>query len=107
MAAKILPAARSRILEIWDYTEKKWRESQADNYVKGLINAINDLQDNPRCWRPVRDDALPGLFFFRYRHHYIFFRELSHVKLGVISILHENMDISSRLKEDVEHSGNE
>jgi hypothetical protein len=36
----------------------------------------------------------------RSQHHYIFFRELSQGILGVISILHENMDIPSRLKED-------
>jgi toxin ParE1/3/4 len=100
MAAKILPAARARIFEIWDYTEKKWGEDQADNYVRGLIDAITDLPSQPRRWKPVRDDALTDLFFFRYRHHYIFFRKLSTETLGVISILHENMDLPSRLQED-------
>ena len=100
MVVKILPAARVRILEIWDYTEKKWGEDQADNYVRGLVDAINGLQNQPRRWRPVRDDVLMGLFFFHYRRHYIFFRELSHSTLGIISILHENMDLPSRLKAD-------
>ncbi len=31
MAAKIFPAAKARILEIWDYTEKTWGEEQADS----------------------------------------------------------------------------
>ncbi len=107
MAVRILPAARVRMLEIWDYTEKKWGEDQADRYVQGLVAAINDLQGKPRRWRPVRDDALAGVFFFRYRHHYIFFRELSRATLGVINILHENMDFPSHLKVDDEQSGNE
>jgi plasmid stabilization system protein ParE len=107
MGAKIFPAAKTRILEIWDYTEKKWGEEQADNYVRGLVDAINGLQNQRRRWKPVRDDALTGLFFFRYRHHYIFFRELSRAMLGVISILHENMDIPSRLKEDAGQRENE
>ena len=45
---------------------------------------------------------LPLVFFFRHQHHYVFFRELSKGSLGVISILHENMDIPSRLREDFE-----
>jgi len=107
MVVKILPAARARILEIWDYTEKKWGEGQADGYVRGLVDGINCLPDKRRHWKPVRDKVLTDLFFFRYRHHYIFFRELSHATLGVISILHENMDLPSRLKEDASQSKNE
>ena len=49
------------------------------------------------------DEVLPGVFFFRHQHHYVFFRELSKGTLGVISILHENMDLPSRLKQDLEH----
>ncbi len=30
MAAKIYPAAKERILEIWDYTERTWSVDQAD-----------------------------------------------------------------------------
>ena len=30
MAAEIYPAARERLLQIWDYTERKWGEEQAD-----------------------------------------------------------------------------
>jgi plasmid stabilization system protein ParE len=75
-------------------------EDQADSYVRGLVAAINDLSRQRRRWKPVRDEVLTGLFFFRHRHHYIFFRELSSGTLGVISILHENMDLPSRLKED-------
>jgi plasmid stabilization system protein ParE len=43
---------------------------------------------------------LIGVYFIRRQHHYIFFRELSSGSLGVINILHENMDIPARLKED-------
>lgn len=37
----------------------------------------------------------------RCRHHYIFFRDLQE-QIAVISILHENMDIVQRLREDSE-----
>jgi plasmid stabilization system protein ParE len=102
MAAKIYPAARERILEIWDYTEKTWGEEQADEYVRGWVEAINAAQGKRHQWRRLLDEALSGIFFIRCQHHYLFFRELSDGSLGVISILHESMDIPARLKEDSE-----
>ncbi len=102
MAVRIYPSAKERILEIWDYTERTWGEDQADQYVRELVVAINSLVGNRHRWRSVMDEALPSVFFFRHHHHYVFFRELSDTSLGVISILHENMDIPSRLREDFE-----
>ncbi len=107
MPAKIYPAARERILDIWAYTEKTWGADQADKYVRGLVGAINAANGERDRWRPVADAALEGVFFIRYQHHFIFFRELSEKIPGVISILHENMDIPSRLKEDSERGGDE
>ena len=107
MAARIYPVARERILEIWDYTERTWGEDQADKYVRGLVDAINAADGERHRWRPVIDEALKGVFFIRYQHHYIFFRELSKSALGVINILHENMDIPARLKDDSERVENE
>jgi toxin ParE1/3/4 len=102
MAVKIYHAAKERILEIWGYTEQTWGEEQADKYVRGLVEAINAAQSKRHLWRRVMDVALGGVFFIRYSHHYLFFRELSGGELGVISILHENMDIPARLSEDTE-----
>jgi plasmid stabilization system protein ParE len=100
MAVRVLPSASGRLLEIWSYTEEKWDEEQADRYIRELTAAINALPRHPREWRPVRDRVLKGVFYVRHRHHYIFFRRLKQSDVGVISILHENMDIPSRLKDD-------
>ena len=107
MAAKIYQAAKERILEIWDYTERTWGEEQADKYVCGLVDAINAEHGKRHQWRQVMDESLGGVFFIRYQHHYLFFRELSGGTLGVISILHENMDIPARLREDSERGEND
>ena len=48
------------------------------------------------------DESLKGVYFFRHRHHYIFFRELTRKRVGVISVLHEKMDIPARLREDAD-----
>ena len=102
VAARIFQTAKERLLEIWDYTERTWGAEQADKYVQSLMEAINRAHDARHAWRPVLDNALIGVYFLRYQHYYIFFRELSSGGLGVINILHENMDIPARLKEDSE-----
>ena len=48
------------------------------------------------------DKALNGVYFIRNQHHYVFFRGLSSGELDVISILHEDMEIPARLREDSE-----
>jgi len=102
MPAKIYPAAQERILEIWDYTERKWNEKQADAYVRELVAEIEAVAVQRHRWRPVMDESLHGVYFFRHRHHYIFFRELTKKRVGVISVLHEKMDIPARLREDAD-----
>ncbi|HCR85758.1 MAG TPA: plasmid stabilization protein [Alphaproteobacteria bacterium] len=97
MLIKIYPPARSRIKEIWQYTKNLHGQKQADIYIRGLGETINGLYDNRPLWRQIEDSELNGIFFTRYEHHYIFFRELSG-SIGIINILHEKMDIPSRLK---------
>jgi plasmid stabilization system protein ParE len=97
MPAKIFAAAESRLIEIWDYTFKTWGEDQADAYIRRLVGAIHALDAKRSRWRRVSDKT--GLWFFRHEHHFIFFRELSGGVVGVITVLHESMDIPARIKE--------
>jgi toxin ParE1/3/4 len=97
---KFLPAAKNRLNEIWDYTERTWGVAQADRYVRGLVEAIHEVADGHRHWRPVLDEGLRGVYFIRYERHFIFFRSLSRDAIGVISVLHENMNIPMRLRVD-------
>ena len=99
MPAKIYPAAESRLIEIWDYTLEKWGEKQADAYVRGLVGAIHSLGRNRHQWRRVPDKTLVGVCFVRHEHHYIFFREISGGTVGVITLLHESMDLPARIKD--------
>ena len=101
MHHKIYPAARRRIIEIWHYTDKNWGVKQADNYIRGLYEVIDKAGKNKFFWRKIEHEDVKGIFFVRYQHRYIFFRDLSKEVLGVVNVLHENMDIPSRLKEDL------
>jgi len=101
VAANIFGAARARLIEVWEYSETTWGAAQADKYVRGLVAAIERIQDEPRRWRPLRDKALPGIFYFRHEHHFVFFRRLSKGQIGVITVLHESMNLPARLREDL------
>ena len=100
MPHKIYPAARRRIIEIWLYTDKAWGEAQADRYVRGLYEAIDEIASKKYMWRKIEHEDVTGIYFVRYKHHFVFFRELSPKKLGIVNVLHESMDIPNRLKED-------
>ena len=102
MPAKIYRAAQARLLEIWDHTERTWSENHADGYVRELVAAAHQASEDRTRWRPVKNRALPGIFFIRHRNRFIFFRELSSGEVGVISILHESMDLPSRLLDDMQ-----
>lgn len=101
MKVLILPAAQERLLGVWAYTAETWGEAQADDYVSGLVSHAHSLLKQRLAWGAVKEHRFHGVFFTRYRHHYLFFREFPNGTIGVLSILHENMDLPRRLKEDV------
>jgi len=97
--AMIFKAAEIRLAEIWDYTCDTWGEEQADRYLRELAACMNGLDSQRTLWRRIGDKRIPGVFYVRCAHHFIFFRELPDA-FAVISILHENMDLVRRLRED-------
>ena len=95
----IYRAAQMRLAEIWDYTLEQWGEEQADLYLRELGASIRKIASRRRVWRSVRGRRLLNVYFVRSGHHFIFFRELEG-RIAVFSILHENMDMLRRLRED-------
>ncbi|WP_432417129.1 type II toxin-antitoxin system RelE/ParE family toxin [Agrobacterium salinitolerans] len=75
--------------------------------MRGLHAHLQRLCDNHLLWRllpqrlAVPDDIKHEAYFSRYEHHYLFFRKLDNGDLGVMSILHERMDMAVRLREDL------
>ena len=102
MAVEILSPAEARLVEIWIYTKLEWGQVQADKYLRGLAAEIKDADRKRKNWKRFPDAAIRGVFYLRYRHHRIFFREFSDGVIGVITILHESMDLTARLGEDAE-----
>jgi len=100
------PAADKAQDGIWHYTHEKWGQEQAEKYIMGLHEHIQGLADKILFWRTLPESlVVPAdldvqAYFSRYEHHYIFFRELSGDKIGIMSLLHERADVPVRLRED-------
>lgn len=103
MAHKIYVSARRRLVEIWDYTEKTWGEEQADSYIKGLFADLDLIARRRSQWKTVQRSGFEGIYYAKYRRHFIFFRDLNG-ELGVLTVLHESMDIPNRLLDDSKES---
>lgn len=101
MKFRFFPAANQRLDEIWHYSVEQWGEEQAERYIRGLFEGIARQADHRILWRPVKESGFPGVYTFRHEHHFVFFRELPGGDLGVLSILHESMDLPRRLREAV------
>jgi toxin ParE1/3/4 len=92
--------------EIWQYTADAWNEDQADAYIFGLHRHLAMIADHPALWRPLpkpiqqKLNELPEVFVTRYERHLIFFKQLSSDRIGVISILHERMNLPAHLLKD-------
>ncbi len=92
------PAARADLEEIWDFTARRWGRAQAERYVLELHDACEALAGGARRGRPI-DDIRPGYFKLAVRSHFLFYRLTDSAQIDIIRILHQRMDVPSRLGE--------
>jgi len=92
---------------IWRYTRESWGEIQAEKYITELHAHLERLANNQNLWLNLPHQFVVPLdldrqiYFSNYEHHYVFFRVLSEDVIGVVSILHEKMDLPVRLNQDL------
>lgn len=96
-AYRLTSGAESDIRKILEYTLKRWGPNQAAKYASLLGNAIEKLAAGELEGREISKN-LPGIRVYRCQHHYIFF-QFSIPSLLVLAILHEQMDLSNRLRD--------
>lgn len=84
--------------KIWLYTFHAWSVEQADRYVNLLMEEIEHLSLNPKSGRDV-SHIIQGYYRSKVKSHFIFYRIKRDSDLvEIIRILHQQMDIKSRLK---------
>ncbi len=84
--------------EIWQYTLENWSEKQADKYYKMLLDSCQDIANNPGLGKNY-SGIKTELFGLKANRHIIFYRKLNANLIEITRILHERMDLKTRISE--------
>jgi toxin ParE1/3/4 len=89
--------ATNDLEKIWLYTNETWSIEQADRYLNLLMDEIEYLAVNPKSGNDY-SHIRKGYFRSRVKSHFIFYKiNLKKSQLEIIRILHQQMDIESRI----------
>ena len=83
---------------IWVYTFNQWSESQADRYYALIKLTCKGIGENPEIGKEY-DWISKNLFGLKTGKHIIFYEQVSEHRVEIIRILHERMDLKSRVSE--------
>ncbi|MBO5380567.1 MAG: type II toxin-antitoxin system RelE/ParE family toxin [Bacteroides sp.] len=89
--------AEKDLKSIWRYTAETWSRSQADRYVKGLLQTCADIAEAPMLLGRSYDHVRLGYRKFLFGKHVIFYRVQSSGIILISRILHEKMDVDRYL----------
>ncbi len=84
--------------QIWEYTFETWSETQADNYYNSLLDTCDSISQNPDLGKNYEGIA-QYLFGLKINRHIIFYRKMSSEQVEITRILHERMDLNTRILE--------
>ena len=96
---KLTRKAVQDLKQIWNYTFDNWSEKQADKYYRELIKHCSKVANNPTVGNQY-EKLLKGLRGSKINKHIIFYRQLAMGEIEVERILHERMDLKTRLLEE-------
>lgn len=83
---------------IWKYTFETWSEKQADTYYSELVNTVRRIASYPKNLDREYIEIHPGLYCRRCNKHIVFYRITETGDVEIVRILHDRMDIKSKLK---------
>lgn len=87
------------LTDIWNYTVETWSETQADKYYTLLVDTCRQIADSPHPLGKEYTQIMAGLFGYRTGKHIVFYRTVSESAVEIVRILHERMDLKSRIGE--------
>ena len=85
------------LTKIWNYTFDTWSENQADKYYDELLKSCQMLAENPEKGRNY-SQLIPNLKGAKINRHIVFYREVSENIIEIERVLHEQMDLKTRLE---------
>ena len=84
------------LTDIWNYTKTEWSENQAEKYYQTIKSSCKLIAENPNIGKNYKEISR-HLFGLKSEKHIIFYSIISDFEIEVIRILHERMDLISRL----------
>ena len=97
---RVSAKAGHRIDEIYQYTRLNRGETQADAYITGLFELFDDIAGQNIVWRSIPAEFGVEGYNTHYARHLVFWKSLSDGAVGIAGILHQSMDLGTRLSED-------
>jgi toxin ParE1/3/4 len=98
MQYKLSSKAKSDLINIWEFTLDNWSIDQADKYYSLIVDKIHDICKRPDLGRTY-NHIRKGYWGINIKSHIIFYKIAEEGIIEVIRILHQRMDLPSRLKE--------
>jgi toxin ParE1/3/4 len=83
---------------IWDYTYEVWSESQADRYYEVLTSSFGEIAQNSGLGKNY-DEIESGILGLSVGKHIVFYRVLQSGDIEILRILHQRMNLKSKLDE--------
>ena len=83
---------------IWDYTYEVWSENQADKYYELLTSSFGEIVLNPRIGKNYTEIEC-GILGLRVGKHIVFYRMTRSGDIEILRILHQRMDLKSKIEE--------
>jgi toxin ParE1/3/4 len=94
---RLTERARADLIDIYDFTERRFGSYQADAYHAGLIRSFGLLADFPLIGQPV-DELAANYRRFRFQSHLIFYTAAPE-GVAIRAIVHGAVDIRPQLFE--------
>lgn len=96
LSVKFTKKAVSDLSDIWNYTKEAWSEKQADKYYQPLIESCTNIAHKPLSGKDYAE-IFPKIRGKKALKHIIFYRTLESKSIEITRILHERMDLKSKL----------
>jgi toxin ParE1/3/4 len=90
------PKAVADLDAIWRYTARHWGATQADAYVRAIVETCRAVARGEHTGTDA-SDLRPGYRKLRIGRHIAFYRPKDDGSVEVVRILHERMDLPARL----------
>lgn len=83
--------------DIWTYTLHRWSKEQADRYYNLIITEIEFITNNFMTGKSA-EQFRNNYRVAKVKSHLIYYRKVNNDIVEIVRILHERMDIKTRLK---------